>query len=278
MIVQYGFTGNHNDAFVESVRQQRKGFVLMNQLSGKAAIVTGGARGVAKGVAAAMVKAGASVLIVDREVELGEATAAELGAFGTIAFMPVDLMDRAALPGVVAEAVRRFGRLDVLVNAAQASRQVPVMQTTTADVDLAMGTGFWATLLLMQAAHPHLLQSRGCVINFGSGAGMDGMPTQASYGAAKEAIRALSKTAATEWGPDGIRVNVICPFANSPGVELWKQHFPEAYAEAIGKVPLRRIGDCEADIGGAAVFLASDAAAYITGHTLMVDGGQLITR
>jgi NAD(P)-dependent dehydrogenase (short-subunit alcohol dehydrogenase family) len=245
------------------------------QLAGKAAIVTGGARGVAKGVAAAFVKAGAKVLIVDREEDLGKATAEELGAFGEVAFMPVDLMDRASLPGVVAEAVRRFGKLDTLVNAAQASQQLPIMQTTTEAMDLAFGTGFWATFLLMQAAHPHLVASGGSVINFGSGAGIDGMATQASYGAAKEAIRSLSKVAATEWGPEGVRVNVICPFANSPGVEMWRQHFPDAYASQIAKVPLRRIGDCETDIGAAAVFLASASAGYITGQTLMVDGGQI---
>ncbi|MFM2370493.1 MAG: hypothetical protein RIS85_215 [Pseudomonadota bacterium] len=245
------------------------------QLAGKAAIVTGGARGVAKGVAAAFVKAGAKVLIVDREEDLGKATAEELGAFGEVAFMPVDLMDRASLPGVVAEAVRRFGKLDTLVNAAQASQQLPIMQTTTEAMDLAFGTGFWATFLLMKAAHPHLVASGGSVINFGSGAGIDGMATQASYGAAKEAIRSLSKVAATEWGPEGVRVNVICPFANSPGVEMWRQHFPDAYASQIAKVPLRRIGDCETDIGAAAVFLASASAGYITGQTLMVDGGQM---
>lgn len=245
------------------------------QLEGKAAIVTGGARGVAKGVATAFLKAGASVLIVDREKELGEATEAELSQFGNVAFMPVDLMDRAALPGIVTEAVSRFGRLDTLVNAAQASKQVPIMDTTPEIMDLAFGTGFWATFLLMQAAYPHLVENKGSVINFGSGAGIDGMATQGSYGAAKEAIRSLSKVAATEWGPKGVRINVICPFADTPGVQQWREHFPEAYAAQIGKVPLRRIGDAEKDIGAAAVFLASEAAAYVTGQTLMVDGGQI---
>jgi NAD(P)-dependent dehydrogenase (short-subunit alcohol dehydrogenase family) len=241
----------------------------------QAAIVTGGARGVAKGIAMAFVKAGAKVLIVDREADLGQATAAELSAHGEAAFLPVDLMDRAALPGVVDEAIRRFGRLDTLVNAAQASQQLPIVDTTPEAMDLAFGTGFWATFLLMQAAYPHLVASGGSVINFGSGAGIEGMATQGSYGAAKEAIRALSKVAATEWGPQGVRVNVICPFANSPGVEIWRQHFPDAYAAQIARVPLRRIGDCEKDIGGAAVFLASSAAAYVTGQTLVVDGGQV---
>jgi NAD(P)-dependent dehydrogenase (short-subunit alcohol dehydrogenase family) len=244
-------------------------------LHNQAAIVTGGARGVAKGVATAFLKAGAKVLIVDREADLGRATEAELSAHGDVAFMAVDLMDRAALPGVVDTAVARFGRLDTLVNAAQASQQLPIVETTPEAMDLAFGTGFWATFLLMQAAYPHLVASGGSVINFGSGAGIEGMATQGSYGAAKEAIRALSKVAATEWGPQGVRVNVLCPFANSPGVEIWRQHFPEAYAAQIARVPLRRIGDCEKDIGGAAVFLASAAAAYVTGQTLVVDGGQV---
>jgi len=246
-------------------------------LKDTSAIVTGAARGVAKGVATAMVKAGASVLIVDREVELGKATAAELGALGPVHFMAVDLADRDALPGIVDEAVRRFGRLDTLVNAAQASAQVPLVDTSIEAMNLAFDTGFWPTFLLMQAAFPHLVASRGSVINFGSGAGIQGMPTQASYGAAKEAIRSLSKTAAVEWGEHGVRVNVICPFALSPGVEMWRQHFPEAYAGQIGRVPLRRIGDPEMDIGASAVFLASDLARYVTGQTLMVDGGQTRT-
>jgi len=246
-------------------------------LKDKSAIVTGGARGVAKGVAAAFVKAGASVLIVDREVELGKATAAELGAHGPVHFLPVDLADREALPGIVDEAVRLFGRLDTLVNAAQASAQLPLVDTSIEAMNIAFDTGFWPTFLLMKAAYPHLVAARGSVINFGSGAGIQGMPTQASYGAAKEAIRSLSKTAAIEWGEQGVRVNVICPFALSPGVEAWRQHFPEAYEGQIAKVPLRRIGDPEMDIGAAAVFLASELSAYVTGQTLMVDGGQVRT-
>jgi len=247
----------------------------MKLLDGKVAIVTGGARGVAKGVATAFVKAGAKVLIVDREKELGEATLAELRALGgDVAFMAIDLANRAALPGIVDTAVAKFGKLDILVNAAQASRQKPLVETTDEDLNVALDTGMWPTFVLMRSAYPHLVASKGCVINFGTGAAMSGMPTQASYAAAKEAIRAITRVAASEWGPDGIRVNVICPFANSPGVEEWAKYSPEAYASQISKVSLRRIGDCETDIGAAAVFLASDLAAYVTGQTLMVDGGQ----
>lgn len=247
----------------------------MAELTGKIAIVTGGARGVAKGVATAFVKAGAKVLVVDREEVLGRTTEAELRAHGgDVAFLPFDLARRDDLPLIVDAAVNRFGRLDILVNAAQASRQLLLAETDNAAMELAFDTGFWPSFVLMRTAYPHLVKSKGCVINFATGAAFDAMPTQGSYVAAKEAIRAISRVAASEWGPQGVRVNVICPFANSPGVQMWAEHFPDDYNAQIDKVALRRIGDCETDIGAAAVFLASKAAGYITGQTLMVDGGQ----
>ena len=243
-------------------------------LNGKVAIVTGGARGIAKGIATAFVKAGASVLIVDREEELGKETAVELGQYGKVAFMAMDLSRHDQLHLIVEKAVAEFGRLDTLVNAAQASAQKMFAQQTREEANVAFDTGFWPTYHLMQAAYPHLKETKGSIINFGSGSGLSGMVTQASYAAAKEAIRALSKVATNEWGKDGIRVNVICPYAMTPGVEAWSKAAPEQYAASLAQVPLKRIGDPEADIGAAAVFLASDAASYITGQTLMVDGGQ----
>jgi NAD(P)-dependent dehydrogenase (short-subunit alcohol dehydrogenase family) len=249
---------------------------MIKQLEGKVAIITGGARGIGQGVATAFVKAGAAgLVIVDREVDLGRETEASLAALGSeVLFLEANLADRTALPAIVEKTMERFGRLDILVNGAQASRQLPLAETPDDAMDLAFDTGFWPTFVLMRSAHPHLQRSRGCVINFATGAAFDAIPTQGSYSAAKEAIRAVSRIAASEWGPSGIRVNLICPFANSPGVQMWREYAPEAYAAQIEKVSLRRIGDCEEDIGAAAVFLASDAAGYITGHTLMVDGGQ----
>ena len=247
----------------------------MKQLDGKVAIVTGGARGIGRGVATAFVKAGAKVFIVDREVELGQATEAELTALGgDVHFMAMELSDRAALPSIVAAVLEKFGKLDVLANVAQASRQILLAETTDDDMALSLDTGFWPTFVLMRTAYPHLVASKGSVINFATGAAFDAIPVQGSYSAAKEAIRAISKVAASEWGSEGVRVNIICPFANSPGMQAWKEWAPDEYAAQIAKVSLRRIGDCETDIGAAAVFLASDAASYITGHTLMVDGGQ----
>lgn len=244
------------------------------QLKGKVAIITGSGRGVGKGVATAFVKAGAKVLIVDREVQLGVETEAELKLLGDARFLKFDLSAHDELDTVVNTALEHFGQLDILVNAAQAAQLLPLAETSNAVMKLPFDTGFWPTFILMRAAYPHLLKTRGSVINFATGAAFDAMPTQGAYVAAKEAIRAISKVAANEWGPDGIRVNIVCPFANSPGVEAWKDYAPDDFALQISKVSLRRLGDCEGDIGAAVVFLASDAAGYITGQTLMVDGGQ----
>lgn len=244
-------------------------------LDGKVALITGGARGIAKGVALAFAKAGATVVIVDRESDLGAATEAELRELGGEAlFLPADLSEHDSLETLVAATVGRFGKLDILVNGAQASVQLPIVGGGIADARIAFDTGFWPTLILMRAAYPHLVETKGNVINFGSGSAFDALPNLGLYSAAKEAIRAMSKTAAVEWGAQGVRVNMICPFANSPGVQAWSKFDPQAYQAQIGKVPLRRIGDCEHDIGAAALFLASEAASYITGHTLMVDGFQ----
>lgn len=249
--------------------------MAMGQLDGKVAIVTGGARGIGKGVATAFVKAGSRVLFVDREADLGLATEAELKAIGgDVAFLAIDLADRSALPLIVETTLAKFGKLDILANVAQASSQVLLAETSDEAMDISFDTGFWPTFILMRTAYPHLVDSKGSVINFATGAAMDAIPMQGSYSAAKEAIRAISKVAASEWGEHGVRVNIICPFANSPGVMAWKDWAPDDYATQIAKVSLRRIGDCEKDIGAAAVFLASDAASYITGQTLMVDAGQ----
>ena len=143
---------------------------------------------------------------------------------------------------------------------------------------LGFDTGFRGSFRFMQAAYPHLKASRGKVINIASGAGLDGLAGQSAYGAAKEAIRALSKSAAREWGRDGINVNIICPLANSPGVATLLELAPEMEKRMTANQPLGRIGDCEEDIGPVAVFLASDDSRYVTGHTLPADGGNSMVR
>ena len=134
------------------------------------------------------------------------------------------------------------------------------------------------TLRFMRACHPYL-RDGGCVVNLGSSSAMrwDAVGYGA-YTAAKEAIRALTRSAAVEWGPDGIRVNCILPLAMSPAMDGWIAAAPHEAEALVRTVPLGRVGDCEVDIGRAVVFLCGPDARYITGHTLPLDGGQAYLR
>lgn len=248
------------------------------RLQGKVGIVTGSASGIGKGIALAMAKEGAHIAIVDVNEEKGKETLAEVNQYTEGILFIKDISAKENVSEIVEDVVKKYGKLDILVNNAHVSRQAPFMETTQEHVNLSFGTGFYPTFHFMQAAYSELKKSRGKVINFASGAGLDGQVTQTSYAAAKEAIRAISRVAANEWGPDGINVNLISPIALTPGVEQWRESAPELYDAMIQKIPLRRLGDPEQDIGQVAVFLASNESNYITGQTIMVDGGSIKLR
>ena len=156
-------------------------------------------------------------------------------------FIQADLAEHDKLTGIVQQVTDKFGKLDILVNNAHASRMNAFEQTTKVDLDLSFNTGFYPTFYLMQAALPYLKESEGKIINFASGAGINGDENQASYAAAKEAIRAVTRVAANEFGPFGINVNLISPIANSPGVQQWAKEQPEYYESMLAKIPLRRL-------------------------------------
>ena len=243
------------------------------QLDNKSVIVTGGASGIGGAITRAFVERGAGVVMVDLAAEAGEALAAELG--DSVVFLHGDVSDPAVAERAVSAAVERFGGLHGLVNNAHASRQAPFLELTEQMWDLSFSTGLRATVNFMRAAYPELKKTTGSVVNFGSGAGLDGQPTQAAYAAAKEAIRGLSRVVSNEWAPDGIRVNVVCPMAMTKGVQAWSEAFPELYRSTLGKIPLGRFGDPRTDGAPAVAFLVSDDSRYITGQTLMVDGGTI---
>ena len=190
----------------------------------KSVIITGGAGGIGLGMATAFVKAGAKVLIVDvNDFALTQAKK-DLDSFGTIETLKADISVVTTDPEIIKTAISKFGGLDALINNAHASKQIPFT-----DLALSFNTGFYPTWHLMQFAHPYLKDSKGCVINFASGAGINGQPTQAAYAAAKEAIRGLSRVVANEWASDGIRVNIISPIAEAEGVKQWRKTAPEQY-------------------------------------------------
>ena len=246
------------------------------------ALVTGAGRGIGRGTALALAAEGAKVGVVDIDAQTARETTAMLEAAGAESVaLPLDVGERKNCEAAVAHTVEAFGGLDILVNNAAWTPTPGKLLVEFDDATFArvLDTNLWATFWCMQAAHPHLLISgHGSIVNFASGSGTRGNETQGAYAAAKEGIRGLSRVASREWGPDGIRVNIVCPFANSPGMIDWAALDPEGHRAAIEQIPLRRVGDCRDDVGKTVVFLASDDAAYITGQTMWVDGGSGSTR
>ena len=176
---------------------------------------------------------------------------------------------------VIDKTIAEFGKIDVLINNAQNSASgVMLADHTKEDFDRAIFSGLYAVFFYMKHAFPYLKETKGSVINFASGAGLFGKPGQSSYAAAKEGIRGLSRVAATEWGPFGINVNIICPLVMTDQLKQWKEAYPDVYEQTIKGIPLGRFGDAESDIGGTCLFLASDAASYISGETITMQGGS----
>jgi NAD(P)-dependent dehydrogenase (short-subunit alcohol dehydrogenase family) len=250
-------------------------------LAGRAVIVTGAAQGVGKGVAGALLERGASVLLVDHQVDELAATVSEFTTAGwTSESIVADLRDPASPRKIIDAALAGYGRVDALVNNAIATNEPkPLTDITSDDYDLVFDVGPRATFFLMQAAYPTMKAAGGGVIvNLGSGSGTGGQSQFAAYGAAKEAIRGMSKAAALEWGRDNVRVNVICPFADSPGVQFWQDVAPKDFDRALRAVPLKRVGRTREDIGAVVAFLVGDDGTFITGQTIMVDGGMGVFR
>jgi NAD(P)-dependent dehydrogenase (short-subunit alcohol dehydrogenase family) len=257
------------------------GFSHPQSLADRTAIVTGAAQGVGKGITLALLSRGARVLLVDRLADKLAATSAELGEAGfTPESLVADLRDPQTPRRVVDTAVDAFGRVDALINNAVATNEPkPFVDITAEDYDLVFDTAPRATFFLMQAVHPTMAAAGGGVIvNLGSASGTGGQARFGAYAAAKEAVRGMSKAAALEWGRDNVRVNVVCPFADSEGVQFWREIAPDDFERALRSVPLRRVGRTNEDIGSVVAFLVSDEAAYLTGQTIHVDGGMGVFR
>jgi len=252
--------------------------VVDSSVAGRVVIVTGASRGIGRGLALHLAREGARLVITGRKPERLAAISAELDALGAEhVATTVDVSDRDGAFALVDDAVGRFGRIDGLVANAQTFRSVtPLAEVTEFDMDLLLDTGPKGTLWGMQAVFPHMRDQRwGRIVTMGSHAGLLGAVGYAPYASAKEAIRALTRAAAREWGQYGITVNCVCPVSIAhrapPGDDPARV---AVFESTFADQPIARDGDAEDDIAPVVAFLLSDASRYVTGQTLMVDGGS----
>jgi NAD(P)-dependent dehydrogenase (short-subunit alcohol dehydrogenase family) len=250
----------------------------MSGVDGRVVIVTGAGQGIGRGMALHLAKNGAAIVVVDWKGHRVERTVSELDAVGAVSLgLTCDITDHRSILDMVTATADRFGRLDALVNNAHTfTARSPLVGLDDDDIDTNQAT-VKGTLWAMQAVHPYMRDAGwGRIVNFASASGMTGMAGYGAYNAAKEAIRALTRTAAREWGRDGIVVNAIAPGAASKrGLEAAERN-DAAFREFLRDHPIGRQGDPEADIGPVALFLCSDGCRFVTGQTFMVDGGAFL--
>jgi len=256
----------------------------MSELNHKVAIVTGAGRGIGRGVAIALGRAGAKVVVASRTAATVKTVTTEIrDAGGEATAVIVDVGEREQVYAMVDQAVKAYGTVDILVNNAQGfgTREKPAGFTVhgpledldEAEMEYSYRTGYLGTFWAMRAAFPYLKANGGSIINFASTAGEVGNEGTTSYNVTKEAIRALSKTAANEWGKHNITVNIINPMLETDAYKGFSKARPDEFAEHLRAIPLGRLGDVK-EAGSLVVFLAGDGARYLTGMTFYVDGGH----
>ena len=249
----------------------------MHEVEGKVVIVTGAGRGIGLGMAKHLGRGNAKVVLAEWKPELLRDAVVAIESIGAECLgVPVNVMIRQEIDDMVAATIDRFGRVDALINNAQTFRPLADIETVTeADLDVFYNSGVKGTLWAMQAVYPHMAQHTwGRIVNFASSMGITGGAGFAAYNASKEAIRALTRTAAREWAMDGIVVNCIAPAAATHKGTSAQQS--DGYRQFIENCPMKRQGDPEWDLGPLAWFLCSDACRYVTGQTFMADGGAFM--
>ena len=248
----------------------------MARLAGRVALVTGAGQGIGRGIALVYAREGAKVAVAELKAHRGERTAQEIrDAGGDAVALVADVGRKADVDRMVAETVERWGGLDVLVNNAHGfGARAPLEDIPDEQFDLSWTSGVKGTWWAMCAARPHLAaHGRGRIVNMVSLAADRGDAGLGEYNAAKAGIAALTRTAAREWGRQGITANAIAPGAWTKRGQDYAARDPEGFAKAMAARPIGRLGDPETDIAPVALFLASDDSQFLTGQVLYVDGG-----
>jgi NAD(P)-dependent dehydrogenase (short-subunit alcohol dehydrogenase family) len=246
----------------------------MAKLQGKKALITGGSEGIGHAIATAFLSEGAHIVIAALRDEHLIKAASEFGCPS----IEMDLGNLEDVEEAVSSAAVELGGIDILVNnAAVVSPSKPVEDTSVDELQRLLDVNLRGSFWMMHCAHPYLKESRGCVLNLSSMAGVVGQTNHAAYSMTKGGLNALTKSAAADWGPDRIRVNALCPTAAWTGaLRRWaaEQPDPEEIDEYLNRI--HALGYCpETDeIAPAAVFLCSDDASFVTGHIMHVSGGS----
>jgi NAD(P)-dependent dehydrogenase (short-subunit alcohol dehydrogenase family) len=246
------------------------------ELTGKVAVVIGGTSGIGRAIAHGLAQAGADVVPTSRRNEQVEAVAGEIEAFGRRSLrVTSDVSDRASLERVLSAAVESLGKVDILVNSAGRTKRAPTIDFSEADWDAIIDTNLTGTLRACQVFGKHMLEREsGSIINIASLSTFVALYEVAAYSASKAAVGSLTKSLAIEWSSRGVRVNAIAPgvFRTALNTQLLDE--TERGCEFKLRTPMRRFGNVE-ELAGAAIFLASEAASFVTGEILAVDGGFL---
>jgi NAD(P)-dependent dehydrogenase (short-subunit alcohol dehydrogenase family) len=247
----------------------------LKKLEGKIALITGAGQGVGQGIAFALAAEGAKIAVTGRTLEKCESTREEIERRGGEAIaIQCNVKNLQSLENCVKQTITTFGGLNILINNAQEVPNGALLDVTDDAFEAGWESGPLATFRLMKLCHPHL-KGDGSIINLASSVTKRwDMSGYGAYAAAKDAIRSLTRAAACEWGVDNIRTNVILPHAKSPGLEWWINKNPEEAAEFLSSIPMRRVGECEEDIGRFVAMLCTDDARYANGQSIALDGGQ----
>lgn len=245
----------------------------MFDFSGKRVVVCGGSKGIGRSVALGFARAGAAVSICARGAEALAATKAELGAKGHAA--SCDLGDAGQIAAYIAEAERALGGIDVLVNNASGFGMADTEEGWAASLNVDV----LATTRASRAAIPALKAARGCIVNLSSISGYGPSPRGPAYAAVKALLINYTQSQAAVMAPDGVRVNGVAPGSIEFPGGMWEQRKttqPELYNRILASIPFGRLGHPE-EVADVVLFLASPAARWVTGHTIVVDGGQMLS-